>query len=198
MIILDRQFLFIIAIPLWMIYRVFNHIIKRKRKIELNLRRELLINCFFIYYLAVACITFFPLFIGNDGIPGRYISINYIPVINTLNELGKIHQSYNSNFMLKFWLKNIGGNLVMLLPIGVMVPLLWNKFRNFKTVVMIGFIISFAIETLQLLSVLIGNRGRAFDVDDLMLNTAGVVFGYVIYVLFDKFIKKRSGTIESL
>ena len=184
MIVFDMQILFIIVLPLWLIYKIISYIMKAKKKKVLDLKKELLINGFFIYCLTVVGITFFPLFIGNDGLPGSFISINYIPVLRTLNELKEIQSSSISNFMLKFWIRNIGGNLVLLMPLGILLPILWNKFRGLKVMIITGLSISFMIEALQLLSVLIGNRGRAFDVDDLILNTIGAGIGYGLYYLY--------------
>ena len=67
MICYDKQFLFIITIPLWILYRVLNYVLKARKKEEFQLKHELLINGFFLYSLAVISVTFFPLFIGNDG-----------------------------------------------------------------------------------------------------------------------------------
>jgi len=186
----EIQFLFIIVLPFWLVYRVINCVLKTRGEKRFHLKRELFVNVFFLYCLTVVGITFFPLFIGNDGLPGQFININYVPVINTLNELKGIHNSNIPIFMLKFWFRNIVGNLVLLLPLGIFLPILWNWFRSLKAVVITGFLISFFIEILQLLSVLIGNRGRAFDVDDLILNTIGVAIGYWIFFLFHNTINK--------
>ena len=90
------------------------------------------------------------------------------------------------DFMIWFWIKNIFGNLILLLPLGLMLPILWKGFRNVTKVILFGFFLSLSIEVMQLLSVYIGNMGRAFDIDDIILNTIGVYIGYVIYRIITK------------
>jgi len=76
MIIFEQQVLFITAIPLWLLYRIINYFIRIRKNEEFQLKRELLLNAFFLYCLAVIGLTFFPLFIGN-GMAGTYFNINY-------------------------------------------------------------------------------------------------------------------------
>ena len=45
---------------------------------------------------------------------------------------------------------------------------------------LISFLVSITIEFVQL------NIGRSFDVDDIILNTIGATFGYLIYKIINK------------
>lgn len=65
-------------------------------------------------------------------------------------------------------------NVVMLVPLGFMLPLIWKNMSCIQTVG-VGFLFSLLIETSQLLNF------RASDVNDLILNTLGALLGYVIY-----------------
>ena len=71
--------------------------------------------------------------------------------------------------------------MLLLLPFGLLLPMLWEKFENIRNTLLISFIFSFSIEILQLLSYYIGNRGRSFDIDDIILNTFGAWIGYMFY-----------------
>ena len=62
------------------------------------------------------------------------------------------------------------GNIVMFLPIGFFAALLWREV-TWKRILLIGFLTTLFIECWQLLI------GRSFDVDDLLLNTLGVLLG---------------------
>ena len=64
---------------------------------------------------------------------------------------------------------------------GIMLPLLWKNLRHFQRTLLFGLSFSVSIETIQLLSSFIGNRGRTFDIDDIILNTLGVAFGFILY-----------------
>lgn len=62
------------------------------------------------------------------------------------------------------------GNIIMFLPIGFFVPLLWRKVSVSKTV-LCAVLTPLFIESFQLFV------GRAFDIDDLILNAFGILLG---------------------
>ncbi len=70
------------------------------------------------------------------------------------------------------------GNLAMLLPLGIYVPLLFPKVSNFFKVFLICLLVSVSIELMQLITSV-----RSTDIDDVILNTSGAIVGYVIYKL---------------
>ncbi|WP_026314135.1 VanZ family protein [Actinomadura flavalba] len=70
----------------------------------------------------------------------------------------------------------LGGNLVLLSPLGVLLPIASRRLRGPVRLLLIGGLVSLVIETTQGLLVM----GRAFDVDDVMLNTLGVVLAYLL------------------
>lgn len=75
-------------------------------------------------------------------------------------------------------------NVLLFLPLGMMLPLLWADFRSLWRTLLAGFGISFFIEVLQLFSF------RATDVNDLITNTAGTLGGYCIGRLVLKLIPR--------
>lgn len=75
-------------------------------------------------------------------------------------------------------LLNIIGNCTMFIPTGIVVPCLYKNLRSFRKTLLTGFLISLSIEIIQLPFAV-----RASDIDDLILNTLGVVMGYGIYRL---------------
>lgn len=77
----------------------------------------------------------------------------------------------------KYWLGQIGGNLVMLLPLGILLPTLSDFFRNFRKTVLAGFCLSLFIELTQYIT----GRGLC-ESDDILHNTIGVVAGFIIYL----------------
>jgi glycopeptide antibiotics resistance protein len=72
--------------------------------------------------------------------------------------------------------KNIGGNIIGFIPLGILLPLLLPFLRHILRTAGIILLISLAFETAQLLS-----GTGVFDVDDLILNTAGGITGYLLY-----------------
>lgn len=72
--------------------------------------------------------------------------------------------------MIEDW-KNSILNVLLFVPLGLMLPLLWRKFRTVKSTVLFGFLMSLAIEVLQIFTF------RATDVNDLITNTLGTLLG---------------------
>jgi len=68
------------------------------------------------------------------------------------------------------------GNLVMLLPLGIYIPLLFPKLSGFFRVFLICLLVSISIELMQLITSV-----RSTDIDDVILNTSGAVVGYALY-----------------
>ncbi|WP_245679386.1 VanZ family protein [Actinomadura hibisca] len=73
-------------------------------------------------------------------------------------------------------LLQLGGNLALLAPLGVLLPWVSVKMRGPLRLAVVGALVSLAIEIVQGLVVM----GRAFDVDDVILNTLGVVLAYLL------------------
>ena len=70
----------------------------------------------------------------------------------------------------------IGGNVVLLMPLGVLLPVLSNRFRGPLRILVAVGLISLCIETVQGTMI----AGRAFDADDVILNTVGAVLAYLL------------------
>lgn len=78
-------------------------------------------------------------------------------------------------------------NIIMFMPLGFLLPLIWKNFRNAKKVVLMGFLMSLAIEICQLFNI------RTTDIDDLMMNTLGTLVGYCCWKVFS-LIFRNAGT----
>ena len=82
---------------------------------------------------------------------------------------------------------NIFGNVLAFMPFGFLLPLIWKNFRNAKKVVLMGFLMSLAIEICQLFNI------RTTDIDDLLMNTLGTLVGYCCWKVFS-LIFRNAGT----
>ena len=83
----------------------------------------------------------------------------------------------------------IFGNLVMLFPLGIFIPLLYKKLRSFFVTVFFCFLVSLAFECVQL-----ATRFRSADVDDVFLNTLGAAAGAIVFnVCYYLFTRSRPG-----
>ncbi len=73
---------------------------------------------------------------------------------------------------------NIWGNLLGFVPLGILLPLAIPFFRRWWVMLPAGFLVSLGFECLQLYTGL-----GVWDVDDLLLNTAGATAGYILLML---------------
>ncbi|MFE9535489.1 VanZ family protein [Streptomyces sp. NPDC006691] len=72
--------------------------------------------------------------------------------------------------------KQVGGNVVLGMPFGVLLPVLFPRTRGIVRVVLMTAFVMLTVETAQGLLV----TGRAFDIDDVILNSTGAFAGYLL------------------
>jgi glycopeptide antibiotics resistance protein len=89
----------------------------------------------------------------------------------------------------KLWSRQIVGNFIMLLPLGIFLPLLYKRISNFLLVLVVSVFASTFIELLQLVS-----SFRSADVDDIFLNTLGACTGFVTYKLIKLLLIKANSS----
>ena len=74
------------------------------------------------------------------------------------------------------------GNVALFAPLGYLLPVLWNRYQRLRAVAVAGFLTSLTIELTQLgISSLLSHSYRLFELDDLILNTAGAVLGWALW-----------------
>ncbi|MFJ8075548.1 VanZ family protein [Streptomyces sp. NPDC096176] len=72
--------------------------------------------------------------------------------------------------------KQVGGNLLLGVPFGVLLPVLVPRSLRLLRVMVVTVLVMALVELAQGAIV----TGRAFDVDDVILNTTGALIGYVL------------------
>jgi glycopeptide antibiotics resistance protein len=97
---------------------------------------------------------------------------NTVP-FHTINMYYKGYQHDN-----KVATYNLLGNLLGFVPFGILLPLAIPWFRHAARMIAAIVLLSLGFETTQLVTGL-----GVFDVDDLLLNTAGAVGGYMLFVI---------------
>jgi glycopeptide antibiotics resistance protein len=100
--------------------------------------------------------------------PGEVVERNFIP----FRTIG----IYLANLDSGFWLRNLVGNLILLLPLGLVGPIVFPWLNRWLHVLLAAVAISLAIEIAQLWV-----PDRSADVDDLMLNVLGAMIGFAIF-----------------
>ncbi|MFK4144733.1 VanZ family protein [Streptomyces sp. NPDC004065] len=85
-------------------------------------------------------------------------------------------RAYLEQPALRDTVKQIGGNLLLGVPFGVLVPVVAPRARGALRVLLLTAVVMLLVEFAQ--GALI--TGRAFDIDDVILNTAGALAGYLL------------------
>lgn len=93
--------------------------------------------------------------------------------------------TYNDYFTWENLLTNLVGNILVFTPIGFLVPIIKKEGVNIFTIFRISFLLTLFIETVQLIF-----RIGVFDVDDLIMNTVGGVFGFILFKLIQWLYRK--------
>ena len=119
--------------------------------------------------------------IVNGNLEG-FRSFNLIP-FRTFQEFGNMMA--NGEFYRGF--VNLAGNIGVFIPLGYFLPLLFEKCRNIKTVILIGFTVSCIFEICQYIFYL-----GSTDVDDIILNVFGVISGIICYRWMKKLTKENA------
>ncbi|MGV9556846.1 VanZ family protein [Streptomyces sp. NPDC003522] len=89
---------------------------------------------------------------------------------------GQSLRAYLDQPELRDAVKQIGGNLLLGVPFGVLVPVVAPRARGLVRVMLLTAGVMLLVEFAQGALV----TGRAFDVDDVILNTTGALIGYLL------------------
>lgn len=158
--------------------------VRRRRLDRLGLvsprRRELALLLFVMFAAGLAALTLFPANFwhrqhwlaalrGERPLFPHWGDIDHILQLVPLQE---IRRAVRGPWVMFLMVANIG----IFLPVGVFSALLWRKPRWWKSLA-VGLGASTAIESIQYFI------GRSADVDDVLLNNAGVLGGYGLFCL---------------
>lgn len=136
---------------------------------------------FVVYMVALVYFVFFAESFGRGSDILNY-HYNLVPFKEIMRFL-----RYQSSLGLQAVILNVFGNVVAFIPFGLFLPGVINNKLNYLGMGFLTFDVSLFIELLQLVT----KVGR-FDVDDLILNTLGGLFGYCIFCQIQRYRKKRS------
>lgn len=157
----------------------------KKNRIKSKGAREFFL-CIFAGYLAVLAVLLFTPnsyianygldltnehfdFVGNfkDRIDAGNWGVNLVP-FRTMKSYIKYSGFFHS-------LTNIFGNILIFVPLGILLPILYKNYKKITKVLIHAILLSLFIESIQFFI------GRSVDIDDLILNSLGALGGYFIY-----------------
>ncbi|WP_186819737.1 VanZ family protein [Priestia megaterium] len=178
------------ALPFYVGFRFI--FLKKKRKIT-SFKKELILGVFVLYLVGLASQTIVPNWnagiVTDTGEPffniyftNELSHVNIIP-FHTLYEY-----FFQTNTNVDEWnsvsLLNLTANVMLFLPLGFFVALIWKKYHSIKKVIILGLSVTCLIEFIQYFI------GRSSDIDDVLLNTFGTVIGYVVLLIIQYLISK--------
>ena len=92
-------------------------------------------------------------------------------------ELFSSYRMAINHFQLREW-RNIILNIIMGVPLGILLPCLFEKMRHWWLTYLSGLLFTLLIETTQLIT----HRG-IFEMDDILNNTLGCMIGFGLFIL---------------
>lgn len=118
------------------------------------------------------------------------IGISNSPCINLI-PLHSIME-YFQHFSLETAMTEILGNVAAFLPIGLLLPILFEKLRSWKNILLCSLFLSVGIELIQFAEFLITRvSSHVTDIDDVILNFTGGVLGYLLFLAVQAVWKSR-------
>lgn len=132
-----------------------------------------------VYFAGVLAVTVFPMVIGRPAFsmaadPGWRDSVNLVPF--------RTIELYLRSSLTGVARVNLLGNLALLAPMGLMLPLRWRRFGGWWRIALAGVVCATSIELLQFArKYVLGMPGRSVDVDDVILNTLGVLLAFTVF-----------------
>lgn len=167
----------LIYTAIWLTVRIVVWIKNRK----IDLKREAMLLLMYINLAVIIRFVFFPM----ETVNGKIQPLEFDPEAVVPFRINVIPIVHITRFETRReMMLNLIGNTAMFIPSGIILPILYKRLNTFWKVTMTGFLISLSIEILQL-----PFASRGSDVDDLILNTLGVMIGYGIYAFFRAIIK---------
>ncbi|MEV4947819.1 VanZ family protein [Streptomyces sp. NPDC053755] len=85
-------------------------------------------------------------------------------------------RAYLSQPAFRDTVKQLGGNVLLGVPFGLLLPVVSPRTRGFVRIALLTVVTMLLVELVQ--GALI--TGRAFDIDDVLLNTGGALLGYAL------------------
>jgi glycopeptide antibiotics resistance protein len=152
-----------------------------------------------VYALWAADLLFFPMLVESAArADSHYVAdslghwINVVP-FRTIRDL--LARSSPTQAV-----RQIGGNVGLLLPMGLFMPVLTNRFRRLLALTLLALVTSIGIEAIQCVGIVTGFLiARSVDIDDVILNVFGALLGWGIWKVLVAVLahRRRSRGVEA-
>ncbi len=180
----------VIAMPFYLILR---RLYLWRTKAHNSILREILLCAFVLFMSGLVLLVLWP-----ENLAGQTQGV-FWQAAERLRTGTKINliplrsiRSYFTGRIGRPFVINIIANILMFSPMGMCLPLFWQRFQKWQPMLVTGILFPAGIETAQLFV------GRAVDIDDVILNAAGVMLGYAAYRSLAYFKAKYSNTSRGI
>ena len=138
---------------------------------------------FILYVLALIYFLFFSEEYGRVAMEEREYRYNLIPFVEI-----RRFWVYRKQLGFLAVFTNLFGNVIGFLPFGFILPVILERMRSGWLIILAGFGLSVTVEVIQLIT-----KVGCFDVDDMILNTAGAALGYLLFFICNHLRRKIYG-----
>ncbi|GFZ30049.1 hypothetical protein CSC2_05750 [Clostridium zeae] len=154
---------------------IYKKILKGKKTIRV---RQAVLYSFLLIYIIIVFGATVGIRMPSNSSANMHLFSSYIEAWNSFSKVE--------------W-RNIILNILMFVPLGFMLPIIFRRCRKWYVTYFIGFLSTVVIEIIQLIT----GRG-IFELDDIFNNALGCMIGYgivMIFILFLKYKKEQSNLI---
>jgi glycopeptide antibiotics resistance protein len=140
-------------------------------------RKPVLVESLLVVWVLIAVdMLFFPVLVQAAVRESRLeygVGMSFAPLHTVFELIGR-----ESPFQA---VRQIGGNLGVLLPVGLLAPALWTSLRDWRRMVVVAVCLGVGVEATQFALDLTHWWDRVVDIDDAMLNAVGVMLGFALW-----------------
>lgn len=141
-----------------------------KIKFDYNIKyiKTIFLVLLIAYLLLLSYLTFLSQHYGREV---EHCSINIMPFRTIIEFL-------TSGYNIKTITTNLVGNIAAFIPMGFLLPIVFNRMNRLRKVIYLSFLAALMIEFMQYIL-----RVGASDIDDVILNVLGAIVGYWVFML---------------
>ncbi|PFH88582.1 VanZ family protein [Bacillus sp. AFS088145] len=151
-----------------------------------TIQRYLHFTVWFIYYLSLVKVVFFPITYFYNKNPEITSKLYY-----QFSPFKTILKSIEHDL----WIQVIG-NILLLLPIPILYVVLKRKIVQFYKNFLMGLLVSLSIEIIQLgINYVTGYPNKVMDIDDVILNVSGISIGWFISRVYSCWYLKQKTSV---
>ncbi|WP_195618267.1 VanZ family protein [Clostridium paraputrificum] len=172
-----------VLLIIYLIIRSIMLVVNRKKGKKNYIGKEIMNALLFIYIVILISSTIIPTFVHvkERSLTEEFNNIVWIPLSDYISTIinGEIPS-------IKFFLRAIIGNIFLLTPLIAYLCCYNKKLRSIQKVLLISFLISLSIESIQFVENIYLGTLRTVNSSDLLLNTIGGLIGYGLFKVIYK------------